>query len=186
MQTVATESQRIIRQNDLKRLEEQEVKDRERARKNPNFTQTTPAGWRRMREMLKVKETAPALPLYMFFAEHIDPSCGAVVADQGFLAEQMDVSVRTIQRWLKLLEGNRALVRIPVAGRVCAYALNPHEVWKGYNTSKEYAAFVTKTLVNKDGEVKRRIMSMFSPEKQAELTEQEQLEALGQQRLLED
>lgn len=186
MQTVATESQRIIRQNDLKRLEEQEVKDRERARKNPNFTQTTPAGWRRMREMLKAKETAPALPLYMFFAEHIDPSCGAVVADQGFLAEQMDVSVRTIQRWLKLLEDHGALVRIPVAGRVCAYALNPHEVWKGYNTSKEYAAFVTKTLVNKDGEIQRRIMSMFSPEKQAELTEQEQLEALGQQRLLED
>ena len=45
---------------------------------------------------------------------------------------------------------------------------------------------MTKTLVNKDGDIKRRIMSMFSPEKQAELTEQEQLEALGQQRLLED
>nr|AYU70467.1 helix-turn-helix domain-containing protein [Escherichia coli] len=29
--------------------------------------------------------------------------------------------------------------------------LDPHEVWKGYNTSKNYAAFVTKTLVNKDG-----------------------------------
>lgn len=98
----------------------------------------------------------------------------------------MGVSVRTIQRWLNLLEEHRALVRIPVAGRVCAYALDPHEVWKGYKTSKDYAAFVTKTLVNKDGEIQRRIMSMFSPEKQAEMTEQEQLEALGQQRLLED
>ena len=38
----------------------------------------------------------------------------------------------------------------------------PHEVWKGYNTSKDYSAFVTKTLVNKDGEIKRRIMAMFS------------------------
>ena len=46
------------------------------------------------------------------------------------------------------------LVRIPVAGKVCAYALDPHEVWKGYNTSKDYSAFVTKTLVNKDGEIK--------------------------------
>jgi len=182
---VATESQRSIRQQDLKRLEELEAKEREQARKNSNFTQTTPAGWKRMREMLKNKATAPALPLYMFLAEHIDPTCGAVVADQKFLAEQMEVSVRTIQRWLKLLEDDRALVRIPVAGRVCAYALNPHEVWKGYNTSKEYAAFFTKTLVNKDGDVKRRIMSMFSAEKQAELTEQEQLEAQGQQRLLE-
>ncbi|MHC8264074.1 helix-turn-helix domain-containing protein, partial [Klebsiella pneumoniae] len=39
-----------------------------------------------------------------------------------------------------------------------------HEVWKGYNTSKDYSAFVTKTLVNKDGEIKRRIMAMFSGE----------------------
>nr|AYU70420.1 helix-turn-helix domain-containing protein [Escherichia coli] len=27
--------------------------------------------------------------------------------------------------------------------------LDPHEVWKGYNTSKNYAAFVTKTLSTK-------------------------------------
>ena len=47
-----------------------------------------------------------------------------------------------------------ALARIPAAGKVCAYALDPHEVWKGYNTSKDYSAFVTKTLVNKDGEIK--------------------------------
>ncbi|MCC7897478.1 helix-turn-helix domain-containing protein, partial [Escherichia coli] len=31
-----------------------------------------------------------------------------------------------------------------------------------YNTSKNYAAFVTKTLVNKDGDIQRRIMAMFS------------------------
>ena len=35
---------------------------------------------------------------------------------------------------------------------------------EGYNTSKDYSAFVTKTLVNKDGEIKRRIMAMFSGE----------------------
>ncbi|HAP1369923.1 TPA: repA [Proteus mirabilis] len=132
------------------------------------------------------KGNAGAAGLYAFFAEHIDPTCGAVVCDQKFLADHMEVTTRTIRNWLTYLETERALVRIPVAGRVCAYALDPHEVWKGYNTGKEYAAFVTKTLVNKDGDIKRRIMSMFSPEKQAELTEQEQLEALGQQRLLED
>ncbi|MBE3060169.1 helix-turn-helix domain-containing protein, partial [Klebsiella pneumoniae] len=38
----------------------------------------------------------------------------------------------------------------------------PHEVWTGYNTSINYAAFVTKTLVNKDGDIQRRIMAMFS------------------------
>ena len=63
---------------------------------------------------------------------------------------------------VRLFEEKGALVRIPVAGKVCAYALDPHEVWKGYNTSKDYSAFVTKTLVNKDGEIKRRIMAMFS------------------------
>lgn len=50
MQVVATESQRRIRQNDLERLEELEAKEREQARKNSNFTQTTPAGWKRMRK----------------------------------------------------------------------------------------------------------------------------------------
>ena len=76
----------------------------------------------------------------------------------------MNVSIRTIQRWLSFLESELAVIRIPVAGKVCAYALDPHEVWKGYNNNKEYAAFLTKTLVNKDGEIQRRIISMFSKE----------------------
>ena len=101
---------------------------------------------------MRDKQGAAAIGLYSFFAEHIDPTCGAVVCDQQFLANQMGVSTRTIRRWLDYLEEKGALVRIPVAGKVCAYALDPHEVWKGYNTSKDYSAFVTKTLVNKDGE----------------------------------
>ncbi|MDT8558722.1 hypothetical protein RRF85_25080, partial [Escherichia coli] len=32
----------------------------------------------------------------------------------------------------------------------------------GYNTTKNHEAFVTKTLVNKDGDIQRRIMAMFS------------------------
>lgn len=83
------------------------------------------------------------------------------MADQSFLAAQFNVSTRTIIRWINYLEENRAVVRIPVAGKVCAYALNPNEVWKGYGNAKEYAAFITKTLVNKDGDIQRRIMAMF-------------------------
>lgn len=180
-QTVATEAQRRVRQSDLERQEDQEARDREEARKNRGFTQVYSRGWRRIMELSK--GNAGAAGLYAFFAEHIDPACGAVVCDQRFLADHMEVTTRTIRNWLNYLEEERALVRIPVAGRVCAYALNPHEVWKGYNTGKNFAAFVTKTLVNKDGDIQRRIMSMFSPEKQAELTEQERLEAQGQQRL---
>ncbi|WP_159202541.1 hypothetical protein, partial [Klebsiella pneumoniae] len=105
------------------------------------------------------KGNAGAFGLYSFFAENIDPTCGAVVCDQQFLADKMNVNRRTISRWLSYLEENRALVRIPVAGKVCAYALDPHEVWKGYDNAKDYAAFVTKTLVNKDGDIRRRVMS---------------------------
>ena len=36
----------------------------------------------------------------------------------------MKVSTRTIRRWLDYLENKEALVRIPVAGKVCAYALD--------------------------------------------------------------
>jgi hypothetical protein len=130
--------------------------------RNKGFTQVYSKGWKRVRELSKGNSGAAGL--YAFFAENIDPACGAVVCDQQFLAEQMEVNRSTISRWLKYLEDNRALVRIPVAGRVCAYALDPHEVWKGYDNGKNYAAFVTKTLVNKDGSIKRRIMAMFSHE----------------------
>jgi hypothetical protein len=160
--TVATEAERRARQRDLLEADEKEAQAREEARKNKGFTQVYAKGWRRFRELSKGNPGAAGL--YAFFAEHIDPTCGAVVCDQQFLADHLDVTTRTIRSWLKYLEAERALVRIPVAGRVCAYALNPHEVWKGYDNAKEYAAFVTKTLVNKDGDIKRRIMSMFSSE----------------------
>ena len=73
----------------------------------------------------------------------------------------MGVNRSTIIRWLNYLESKNALVRIPVAGKVCAYALDPHEVWKGYNTSKDYSAFVTKTLVNNDGDIKKKSCRCF-------------------------
>ena len=161
---IATEDQAQRRQRELDSIDRKEEQEREEARKNKGFTQTYPKGWQRIRELVKDKQGTAAVGLYSFFAEHIDPSCGAVVADQQFLADQMGVSRSTISRWLNYLEDKKALVRIPVAGKVCAYALDPHEVWKGYNNSKEYAAFVTRTLVNNDGEIKRRIMAMFSPD----------------------
>ncbi|MGH5595013.1 replication/maintenance protein RepL [Escherichia coli] len=166
--TVATDAERRMRKRDLDLIEQQEAKEREEARKNSNFTQIYPMGWKRLIALAKGNEGA--FELYTFFAEHIDPSCGAVVCDQKFLADRMGVSTRTIQRYLTYLEEHNAIVRIPVAGRVCAYALDPHEVWKGYDNAKEYAAFTTKTLVNKDGEIQRRIMSMFGKrsEKQAD------------------
>lgn len=132
----------------------------EASRKNRNFTQVYPRGWQRITAISK--ECPAAVGLYSFFAEHIDPSCGAVLCDQAFLAKQFNVTTRTIRNWLNALEEQGAVLKIPVAGRVCAYALNPNEVWKGYDTSKDYAAFATKTLVSKDGKVGRRLKLMAS------------------------
>ena len=159
---VATEQQREVRHVELARQDAESEKELEEARKNNGFTQVYSKGWRRVRELAVGNPGAAGL--YAMFAEHIDPTCGAVICDQQFLGDHMQVTTRTIRRWLDYLEQERAIVRIPIAGRVCAYALDPHEVWKGYNTSKEYAAFVTKTLVNKDGNIERRIKSMFSSE----------------------
>ncbi|EAQ6300284.1 helix-turn-helix domain-containing protein, partial [Salmonella enterica] len=159
---VGTDNQRENRLKQLKDEAEKANEKHEEEKKNTMFTQTYPKGWERIRELSRDKQGVSSIALYSFLAEHIDSSCGAVVADQKFLADQLAVSRSTIKRWLNYLESRNALVRIPVAGKVCAYALDPHEVWKGYNTSKDYAAFITKTLVNKDGEIQRRIMSMFS------------------------
>jgi len=126
----------------------------------PPFTQVFPKGWRRIRE-LSIKNSGAA-GLYAFFAEHIDFSCGAVVCDQQFLADQMMVTTRTIHNWLKFLEQEQAILRIPVSGRVYAYALDPYEVWKGFKEKQPYAAFITKTLTNKNGEIQRRLQAMFS------------------------
>ena len=156
---IGTEEQRKKRLKELEKLNKESESD---PKTNGPFTQVYQKGWERIRELSKDKQGVVAIPLYSFLAEHIDPSCGAVVADQQFLADKLGVSRSTIKRWLNYLESKNALVRIPVAGKVCAYALDPHEVWKGYNTSKNYAAFVTKTLVNKDGDIQRRIMAMFS------------------------
>ena len=160
---VASEHQAKLRQKEIQEIDRRASKEHEEAKKNSNFTQTYPKGWQRIRACERQTGCCRYRSL-LIFAEHIDPTCGAVVCDQQFLANQMGVSTRTIRRWLDYLEEKGALVRIPVAGKVCAYALDPHEVWKGYNTSKDYSAFVTKTLVNKDGEIKRRIMAMFSGE----------------------
>jgi len=170
-----SELQKKTRQDQLKKQAEKERREHEEARKNSKFTQVSPKGWERVRELLTDKQGVAALKLYSFLAEHIDPSCGAVVADQQFLADQLDVSRTTIIRWLNYLESKNAVVRIPVAGKVCAYALDPHEVWKGYNTSKNYAAFVTKTLVNHDGDIKRKIMAMFKGQ-QADGDEKDQVD----------
>ncbi|WP_423275446.1 replication/maintenance protein RepL, partial [Escherichia coli] len=104
----------------------------------PDWSQVTKAGWNMLDA---ISEKVPrAFRLYSFFAQNIDKSCGAVVCDQKFLADYFGVSLRTIQYWIGDLERIGAIVKIPV-GIYYAYALDPYQVWRGYNKSKKYAAF---------------------------------------------
>ena len=103
----------------------------------------------------------------MFLAEQIEPGTGAVVVSQELLAEELEVTTRTIRRLTQALEDDGAIVRIRLGGgSICAYCLNPDEIWKSWDTQKRYAAFNTKTLAKKgdNGEVKRKLKVMMKEE----------------------
>ena len=70
------------RQEQLDESAKKATREHEEAKKNSRFTQVSPKGWERVRELLTDKQGVAALRLYSFLAEHIDPACGAVVADQ--------------------------------------------------------------------------------------------------------
>ena len=56
---------------------------------------------------MRDKQGAAAIGLYSFFAEHIDPTCGAVVCDQQFLANQMGVFYSNNSSLVRLFGGER-------------------------------------------------------------------------------
>ena len=140
---------------------EQEGEDHNE-KKNKNFVQMYPKGFDRAIEI--IEQYPLAARLYMFLAKHIEPGTGAIVASQQLLADELNISVRSVQRATKWLDENNVVLRIKLgAGSIYAYCLDPDEVWKSWNTNKKYAAFNTKTLArHKDnGDVKRRFMVML-------------------------
>ena len=140
---------------------EQEREDHN-GKKNKNFVQMYPKGFDRAIEI--IEQYPLAARLYMFLAKHMEPGTGAIVASQQLLADELNISVRSVQRATKWLDENNVVLRIKLgAGSIYAYCLNPDEVWKSWNTNKKYAAFNTKTLArHKDnGDVKRRFMVML-------------------------
>lgn len=151
------------RQAELKAQDADKAAAEERARRNSQFTQVYPKGWRRLRDL--IGENPTAARLYAFLAEHIDAQCGAVVASQKVLAEALNVSEITIRRQTKWLEDHRAVVRIRIGSGVYAYALDPTEIWKSWDSKKEHAAFVSKTLVKKadrgNGTIQRKLSVML-------------------------
>lgn len=154
----------VATEEDLKQRRAQwEREDQELAeqRRNSGFTQVYPAGWNRINSL--ILKSPNAARLYALLARHIEPSCGAVVASQELLASELSCSIRTVQRHLDVLESEGCLVKIRLMGTVNAYALNPDEVWKSWDTSKAYAAFHTKTLAStrSNHDVKKRLMVML-------------------------
>jgi len=151
-------SKRKQRDHKIQDQSRQAKKDMER-KNPPDWTQVSKSGWLMLERI--ALEAPSAFKLYSFFAQHIDPGCGAVICDQLFLANYFNVTTRTIQKWIKLLEDSDALIKIPV-GTTYAYALDPYQVWKGYSTSKPYAAFNTKALTDRNGEVTRKLKIMLA------------------------
>ncbi len=158
--------QRFIKLVDERLNEEKESKNR---KKNQGFTQMYPKGFDRV---IAIIEDYPlAAKLYMFLAKHIEPGTGAVVASQQLLADEINVSVRSIQRATKWLDENNVVLRIKLgAGSIYAYCLDPDEVWKSWNTTKKYAAFNTKTLAKEkdNGNIKRRLQVLLKDKHQSE------------------
>lgn len=132
------------------------------SRENHGFVQVYHLGWKRLQVLMKASPNAARL--YALLAENLDGT-GAVIATQDVLAEILGVSVKTISRQSLLLEKMKALVRIPLQGGVYAYALNPEEVWRAYDSGKPYATFHSKTLVKTQGGeadlIKRRLMVLI-------------------------
>lgn len=133
------------------------------ARENRRFVQIYPKGFRRL-QML-IRDNPSAARLYALLAENIDPQGGVVVASQAVLAEMLGVTDRTIRTLTKVLEDQKAIIRIRVGTGTYAYALDPDEVWKAWDIHKDHAVFRTQTLVSKGGEnasIKRRIQVMIA------------------------
>lgn len=141
-----------------------EISDAERRRMNPQFTQVYPKGWARMRDLLRETKSQAPLLLYTFIAEHIDADGGVLVADQETICEAIGVSRTTLWRAISFLEERNALLRIVVGGSVSAYALDPTEVWRSWDSAKERAVFTTRTMVRKSAQsaqIKRRLQVMM-------------------------
>ena len=117
-----------------------------------------------------IEDNPKAAILYNFLAEHAAPDTGAVVVSQTLLAEKMGVTRMTISRHLKYLQNHNMILKISLSGGVCAYALDPEMVWKSYSTNKEYATFLTKTLVKKidleKNEIHRKLNVMLKDQNQ--------------------
>jgi len=160
---VATDEARNLRRMELDAQDREADQKREQEKRNRGFSQVYAKGWQRLQHL--IQQNPSAARVYAFLAEHIDGVAGAVVVEQRVMADSLGVHEVTVRRQTKYLEEIGALVRIKVGTGVYAYALDPDEVWKSWDSEKENAAFVTRTLVRKadkqNEEVRRKLKLMM-------------------------
>lgn len=158
-----------------RRLEQQAKEEAEKEKKrtaDTGFAKVYNAGFVRIRNLISSNRSAAIL--YTFLAEHTDKTTGTVVASQEVLEEGTGLSRTTLWRASKYLQSKeiKALVRIKVGGGVYAYALNPDEIWRAWDSQKNTAAFNTRTLVRKRDEenltVKRKMSIMMKERRDQE------------------
>jgi len=172
---VRTSVERRARQLDLEvAATEAAAREETRRRENRNFVQVYPKGFKRLRALMD--EYPLAAKVYAFLVEHIDEGCGAVVASQELIADELGVSRRSIIRATGYLDEVGAVVRIRLGpGTVYAYALDPEEAWKSFDAAKDYAAFKTRTLARArdNGEVRRKLQIMLKGKVEPETSEEQ-------------
>ena len=105
---VASDEARKLRKSELRAMDLQNDADLQEERKNRDFVQVYGPGFKRIRELAKQCWRSQSI---RSFAEHIDASCGAVIADQEFLASKLGVSTRTIRRYVDYLESAGAVTK---------------------------------------------------------------------------
>jgi hypothetical protein len=128
--------------------------------KGPRFTKLYERGWDRIGQLVTLKGGPTVAKLWVFLARN----CGhdnALSCTVDLLAEELEVSEKSIRRAAKYLEEHGALV-IAKLGTANVYILNDGEIWKTYEDHKRFCGFRAKTLVSEKANpgLKRRLTHM--------------------------
>ena len=168
-----------------------EAKAEELSRENRGFVQVYPQGWQRIRSLMSENPTAAKV------------SCSARRAYRPVLRGGGRQSGRSGGNGRRVREDHQEGDSIPRGGagagphtgeriRLCLRT-DPKEVWRAWDCQKEQAAFLTRTLVKKNGQnalVKRRLQMMLreqtgEPELQLEQDFDPETGRFGHRKMLE-
>jgi len=109
-----------------------------------------------------------AMNLLLFLLEHMN-NRNALIISRDTLAEVMEVSKPTIDRWIKFLKDNE-LINIGRTGSSSIYYVNSAIAWKSGADKRNFAQFTAEVIVSKS-EQERNLEKSY--EKRIELPRQE-------------